>query len=77
MNFKNIYIQDNLLCDLCFTGNQDQKHLLRCKAIERKLESHQLMKDRIEYENIYSTDKQKEIPSLFIDLFKIRSASMH
>ena len=35
------------------TENQDQKHLLRCKAIERKLERHQLTKNRIEYENIY------------------------
>ena len=57
---SHIYIQDNLLCDLCLTGNQDQKHLLRCRAIERKLESHQLTKNRIEYENIYSTDVNKQ-----------------
>ena len=37
MNSKNRHNQDNLLCDLCFTENQDQKHLLKCKVIERKL----------------------------------------
>ena len=75
MNFKNKYNQDNLLCDLCCTENQDQKHLLRCKEIERKLNSQQLTKNRMEYENIYSSDvnKQKEITSLFIDLFKIKN----
>ena len=63
------------MCDLCCTENQDQKHLLRCKAIERKLKSQQLTKNRMEYENIYSSDvnKQKEITSLFIDLFKIKN----
>ena len=75
MNFKNKYNQDNLLCDLCCTENQDQKHLLRCKEIARKLNSQQLTKNRMEYENIYSSDvnKQKEITSLFIDLFKIKN----
>ena len=28
MNLKNIYIQDKLLCDLCFTENRDQRDQL-------------------------------------------------
>ena len=75
MNFKNRHNQDNLLCDLCFTENQDQKHLLKCKVIERKLKSQQVTKNVMEYENIYSSDvnKQKEITSLFMDIFKIKN----
>ena len=43
--------------------------------IERKLKSKQLPKNTIEFENIYSSDnnKQKEMTMLFMDLLKIKS----
>ena len=75
INFKNKYRNDDLLCDHCNTENEDQPHLLRCNILLRKLESTKLAQNKISYENIYSNDvyKQKEISSLFLELFKIKN----
>ena len=69
MNFRNRFKVGDLLCNLCENENQDQKHLLQCSVVKRKLKSSHVAKQKIEYENIYSDDvnKQKEITSLFLD----------
>ena len=75
MNFKNKYRNDDLLCGLCNTENQDQPHLLRCNVLIRKLDTTKMAQHKISYEDIYSNDvyKQKEIASLFLELFKLKS----
>ena len=75
MNFKNKYRNDDFLCGLCNTENQDQPHLLRCNVLIRKLDTTKMAQHKISYEDIYSNDvyKQKEIASLFLELFKLKS----
>ena len=75
MNFKNRFKVGDLLCNLCENENQDQKHLLQCSVVKRKLKSSHVAKQKIEYENIYSDDlnKQKEITSLFLEIFNIKN----
>ena len=43
--------------------------------IIKNLKSKKLLLNKLEYENLYSADvnKQKEIDSMFIDIFKIKS----
>ena len=55
--------------------NQDQQHLLKCEVLLRKLQSKQILNNCPEYENIYSPDiiKQKEITSLYRELFMIKN----
>ena len=33
VNFKNKYVNSDLLCDLCRKENQDQQHLLKCEVL--------------------------------------------
>ena len=60
VNFKNKYINGDLLCDLCGKENQDQQHLLKCEVLLRKLKSKQMLNNCPEYENIYSRDVIKQ-----------------
>ena len=75
MNFKNRFKIGDLLCNLCENENQDQKHLLQCSVVKRKLKSSQVAKEKIEYENIYSDNmnKQKEITSIYLEIFNIKN----
>ena len=74
-NFKQKYINSNLLCILCQEHNDDQQHVLRCRVIQSKFRSEHLLGESAEYENIFSEDvnKQKEITALYLELFKTRS----
>ena len=74
-NFKQKYINSNLLCILCQEHNDDQQHVLRCRVIQSKFRSEHLLREGAEYENIFSEDvnKQKEITALYLELFKTRS----
>ena len=74
-NFKQRYISSNLLCSLCQVENDDQKHILRCSALLKNFQSSNLSRENVEYENIFSEDvyKQKEIASLYLELFRIRN----
>ena len=74
-NFKNKYKEDDLLCSLCQKEKEDQPHLLRCETLRRHLESTELANNYVEYDHIYSQDinKQKEISSLYLKLFKIKN----
>ena len=49
--------------------------MLRCEVIRRQLKSTELANYNVEYEHIYSQDinKQKEISSLYLKLFKIKN----
>merc|ERR1711872_297249 len=75
MNFKNRFKIEDLLCNLCKSENQDQKHLLQCSVVNRKLKSSHVTKQKIEYEDIYSdnVNKQKEVTSLFVEIFNIKN----
>ena len=74
-NFKQRYISSNLLCSLCQVENDDQQHILRCSALLKNFQSSNLSRENVEYENIFSEDvyKQKEIASLYLELFRIRN----
>ena len=74
-NFKQKYKNDDLLCGLCHQENEDQPHLLRCDVLSRKLETTQVSRNHIEYNHIFSEDinKQKEISSIYLQLFKLKS----
>ena len=74
-NFKQRYINSDLLCSQCKLENEDQQHLLRCRALINKLKSDNLSRDKAKYDNIFSEDiyMQKEITSLYLELFRIRT----
>ena len=73
-NFKQKYIYSNLLCSLGCNENENQQHILTCTVIKEKYRSENLAINQVEYENIFSTNinKQKEVTQLYMDLFKIR-----
>ena len=74
-NFKQKYMHSDLLCLLCQNENEDQQHLLKCSILKTKFKSEQLMVNKVNYENIFSADvnKQKEIAALYLELFKLRN----
>ena len=74
-NQKQRYIHTNLLCPLCEQEVDDQPHLLSCTEISNKMETEETAAGKIKYDDIFSNDvrKQKEITSLYLKLFKIRS----
>ena len=73
-NFRQKYINTNLLCSLCQTENENQQHILTCTVLIEKFRSENLSIDQVEYENLFSNNvnKQKEVTQLFMELFKIR-----
>ena len=73
-NFKQRFINSDLLCSLCKLENEDQQHLLRCRALINKLKSENLSRDKAKYDNIFSEIfyMQKEITSIYLELFRIR-----
>ena len=74
-NQKQKYVHTNLLCTLCEQEVDDQPHLMRCTELVNKLRTEELATGKIMYDDIFSSDvnKQKEITSLYLKLFKIRS----
>ena len=74
-NFKQKYMHSDLLCLLCQNKNEDQQHLLKCSILKTKFKSEQLMVNKVNYENIFSADvnKQKEIAALYLEVFKLRN----
>ena len=63
------------MCTLCEQEVDDQPHLVRCTVLVNKLRTEELATGKIMYDDIFSSDvnKQKEITSLYLKLFKIRS----
>ena len=72
-NFRNKYEEGDVLCPLCKIHIDDQRNMLQCPEILKKLKTNEVAKDAIKYEDIFESDKkQKEITSLFIKVIKIR-----
>ena len=74
MNFKHKYIQTHTRCSICDIKNEDQQHILTCEGIQQYHKSKNITKDTVKYEDLFSQNiyKQKEITTLFVELFKIR-----
>ena len=73
-NFKQKYVNTNLLCPLCKDENESQQHILKCRVLLSKFETTNLTKENVTYEDLFSPDvhKQKVITMMFIELFELR-----
>ena len=69
-NFSSMFNDGDLLCLLCAEKKTDvQHHILQCKAISRKLNSHEVARGKISYMDIYEDHlKQKKFTALFSKL---------
>ena len=64
-----------MLCNLCTEKKIDnQKHMFECKALIREIKSTEVMKNRIEYSDIFEDDvmKQKVVTTIFTQLVNIK-----
>ena len=77
-NLKNMYKDDDMLCKLCKAGYCDQKHILECGDLINTLESEEITRNKIVYEDIFNNDvnKQKEVTALFCALIQIRKKKL-
>ena len=75
VNFKQKYQHTSLKCSLCGLEDEDQKHLLTCNVILKYWKSKNISVRKSDYEDIFSKDirKQKEITTIFRELFEIRT----
>ena len=66
VNFKQKYLNSDLLCQLCKQENEDQQHLLECSQIVSNVNTAEVVEGRIEYCDIFSreTRKQKAVTAL-------------
>ena len=73
-NFKQKYLNSNLLCSLCKTEVENQQHILVCKVLMSNLQTDELTEGQYKYDDIFSMNvkKQKVITSMFVKLFKLR-----
>ena len=73
-NFKQKYIQSNLLCPLCKLETEDQQHMMKCSVLMSHLKSNEMVEGTVEYKDIYSirVKKQKVITVFYIQLFKLK-----
>ena len=73
-NFKQKYVNTNLLCPLCKDENESQQHILKCRVLLSKFETTNVTKENVTYEDLFSPDvhKQKVITMMFIELFELR-----
>ena len=78
MNYRNKYREDDLLCILCKDENDCQPHILRCKVLQSKLETNDLVAQKANYDDIFQDiHKQKVIVKIFEKLLAIREALMN
>ena len=73
-NFSQRYLNDNLLCTLCKSDTDDQKHILACNVLQKEMKAKDVVSVRVEYDDIFAKDvkKQKTATALFTDLLRIR-----
>ena len=73
-NFSQRYLNDNLLCALCKSDIDDQKHILVCDVLQKEMKAKDVASARVEYDDIFAKDvkKQKTATALFTDLLRIR-----
>ena len=74
-NFKQKYIQTNLLCILCKAEYEDQQHILKCKVLLNEYKTDEVASENVKYDDIFSDNvkKQKVATALFLNLFRIRT----
>ena len=76
-NFKNKYKEGDVSCPLCEIHIDDQKNMLQCPEILKKVKTNEVAIDTIKYEDIFENDKkQKAITSLFMKYISIRKNIM-
>ena len=78
-NFKQKYINTNIRCSLCDMKNEDQRHILSCRVIQQYIRSKNITISKVDYQDLFSQDvrKQKEITTLYLELFKIRTTLLN
>ena len=74
MNFKHKYILTHTRCSSCDIKDEDQQHLLSCEVIQQHHTSQNITRNTVKYEDLFSKNihKQKDITTLYIELFDIR-----
>ena len=51
-NFSQRYLNDNLLCTLCKSDTDDQKHILACNVLQKEMKAKDVASARVEYDNM-------------------------
>jgi hypothetical protein len=76
-NFKNRYKEDDGLCQLCGEHIDDQKNILKCPEIIKRVKTDEIAINTVVYEDIVQNEhRQKAITSMYIKLLKIREKLM-
>ena len=52
--YKNKYKNDDLLYSICSLEEDDQPHIMQCKVLNSKIASNDVVREKIEYNNIFS-----------------------
>ena len=55
--------------------NEDQRHILSCRVIQQYIRSKNITISKVDYQDFFSQDlrKQKEITTVYLELFQIRT----
>ena len=74
VNFRQKYASSSLVCNLCAVSDEDQQHILNCKVLTEKVKSAEIIKEKVKYAHLFSSDvyKQKAITVVYEELFQIR-----
>jgi hypothetical protein len=73
-NFTSKY-RNYMSCPICYTGRDDQQHILDCSVLKNKLESKDTVNNKVVYEDIFEDYlRQKEVTHLSANLLKIRNS---
>ena len=46
--FKNKYLKDNLLCQICAKSEETQIHIFECEILKSKLKSKEILREKVE-----------------------------
>ena len=72
-SYKPSNTNENLSCIIFTEKNDDQQHILRCKILQSKLESEDIVNGQVEYEDIFRHHrKHKVIFTMYKKLLEIR-----
>ena len=72
-NFSSLHRND-MSCPLCYTGIDDQQHILDCDVLKKKMKTNEAANNKVVYEDIFADyRKPKEATHLFAKLLKIRN----
>ena len=77
-NFKQKYLNQSILCPLCEKHIDDQKQMLNCEEISKRLQLNEVVDGSVLYEDIFEdVAKQKVITSLFTKIIEIRKTLLN